>query len=460
MSYFTRSWNSRSRWHRLGLLTVACLVGLLVEAIRSDIGLVLVAVNTLVTPTHVMRKVAKRLVNDTVFGANVNRSLDPQYRAHGVKQGDTVKARLPQRYQVSSGAVMNPTPIQDQTVDVTITDQKNVGFEFGAWSLTLEVDDYMERYVSPAVDALVNEVDYTGLARMYKATAKAVGTPGVIPGSTGTLPQAANRPYLDAVVKLQEAAVPSPYCAVIDSDMHSYLVNGNITLFHPAPAIAAQYRNGQFAGMALGVKKWLHDQNVATHMVGALGGTPLVDGASQAGATINLNGAGGAVTNYFREGDVIQFASVYEINPLAYTPRNKLKDFVITTDTDADASGDIVAPIAPSLKPEADDNFRNASASPVNGDAVTTFGDASAYAGLTSPQGLVYNRDAYALVMADLYKPTRSVDVSERISNTKLGISIRFLKGFDIINDKAPARLDIAYGWKAVRDVLGCRVCA
>ncbi len=119
---------------------------------------------------------------------------------------------------------MNATPIQDQTVDVTITDQKNVGFEFGAWSLTLEVDDYMERYVSPAVDALVNEVDYTGLARMYTATAKAVGTPGVIPGSTGTLPQAANRPYLDAVVKLQEAAVPSPYCAVIDSDMHSYLV--------------------------------------------------------------------------------------------------------------------------------------------------------------------------------------------------------------------------------------------
>ena len=100
-----------------------------------------------------------------------------------------------------------------------------------------------------------------------------------------------------------------------------------------------------------------------------------------------------------------------------------------------------MAPIAPSLKPEADDNFRNASASPVNGDAVTTFGDATAFAGLTSPQGLVYNRDAYVLVMADLYKPTRSVDVSERISNTKLGISIRFLKGYDIINDKAPARL-------------------
>src|SRR3990167_9091720 len=141
----------------------------------------LLLANTFATPSWVMRKVARRLTHNCVFAGNVMRDYDDEYKQKGVKMGDTVTLRLPQRYEVTLGAVMNPTPLTDQTATLAITDQSNIGFQYDTWSATLKVDDYMERYGDPAVDELVNNIDFTGLSRMYKAVAKTVGTPGTVP---------------------------------------------------------------------------------------------------------------------------------------------------------------------------------------------------------------------------------------------------------------------------------------
>src|SRR3990167_7447910 len=82
--------------------------------------------NTFATPSWVMRKVARRLVNNCVFAGNVMRDYDDEYQQKGVKMGDTITLRLPQRYQVSTGAVMNPTTLTDHTVTLTITDPTNI----------------------------------------------------------------------------------------------------------------------------------------------------------------------------------------------------------------------------------------------------------------------------------------------------------------------------------------------
>ena len=238
--------------------------------------------------------------------------------------------------------------------------------------------------------------------------------------------------------------------------VHAYLVNGNITLFNPAPVISAAFRTGQFGSEALGISKWFKTQNIATHVVGALGSTPLVNGANQTGASIVGDGAGGAVTNYFLEGDCINFAGVNSINPLSHQSTGRLKDFVVTANVSS-AAGELTIPISPSLTPTG--AFATCTASPANNAAITTFGHASTYAGASTPQGLVHNKDAFALVMADLVLP-RGLWVSERISNAKLGFSIRMLKDHDIINDLSPARLDTAHGWKCIRHELACRVCS
>lgn len=429
---------------------VVCAIATWVATTLFDAGLdgVLLA-NTFATPSNVMRRVARRLVNNCVFAGNVMRDYDDQYRLNGVKQGDTVTLRLPQRYEVTVGAVMNPTPLTDQTVTLSITDQSNIGFEYDSWAATLEVDDYMERYANPAVDTLINNIDFTGLTRMYKAVAKTVGTPGTVPSS--------NSVYTLAKTKLVEAAVPRPYKAFLSSDMHSQLANNNIALFNPSAQVSAFFRNGQFSGPALGINEWYEDENIATHTVGALGGAPLVVGAGQSGATINVDGLSASINNYWREGDVIQFASPQDINPQSHQSTNRLKDFVVTAAVNSTAGGTASIPISPAIVTAGP--FANVDEAPADNDAVTTFGHASNHAGAVTRQGLVFHKEAFALVMADLVLP-RGLWVAERISNAKLGISIRMLKDHDIINDVSPARLDTAHGWGAIRQELAARICS
>lgn len=405
--------------------------------------------NQFATPDWVMRKVARRLTNNCVFTGTVMRDYDDEYKQKGVKIGDTVTLRLPQRYEVTVGAVMNPTPLTDQTVQLSITDQTNIGFEYDTWAATLEVDDYMERYGNPAVDQLVNNIDFTGLQRMYKAVAKTVGTPGTVPTTNDT--------YGLAKTKLVEAAVPRPYQAVLTSDMHTQLANANTALFNPSAQVSAFFRTGQFSGPALGIDKWFEDENIATHAIGALGGTPLSSSGAQSGASISADGATAGVNQYFREGDVIQFASVYDINPLSHQSTNRLKDFTVTADVNSTGGGLLTIPISPSIVVSGP--YRNASAAVANNDAITTFGHASNHAGVSTRQGLVYHKEAFACVMADLVLP-RGLWIAERISNAKLGISIRMLKDHDIINDVSPARLDTAHGWGAIRQELASRICS
>ena len=54
--------------------------------------------NTLATPTWVTKETARYFVNDLVFLENVNRTYDDQYVQAGAKVGNTVNARLPQRF--------------------------------------------------------------------------------------------------------------------------------------------------------------------------------------------------------------------------------------------------------------------------------------------------------------------------------------------------------------------------
>ena len=413
--------------------------------------------NQLVTPTWVLYETTRMLVNSLKFAANVDRSYSDEFVQGGAKVGLTVNARLPQRYQVNKGAALTIQDAVNQIVPITLTDQANIGIDFSSLELATQVDDYKKRYIMPAVNAIVTTIDFDGLSRMYKETYTTVGTPGVPPGSTGTLPQAATQPYLDAGVKLDGAACPTPRTAILSSYMHMYLTSGTSTIFNPAATISKQYKAGKFGDEALGIDEWFWSQNVATHTVGALGGTPLANSAAvQTGASILIDGCTASVTGYFLEGDVIQFAGVYAVNPLNYQTLTYLQDFVVTADVDSDGSGEATVPISPSIVTAG--ALQNVSAGVANNAAVTTFGHASTYAGDLTPQALVWNEGAYAMVMVDLPLPG-GCWVAERVSNKELGVALRLVKQYDVMSDQAPPRVDGMYGWKAVRPDMGSRVC-
>ena len=417
------------------------------------------AANSVVTPTWVMKKIGQRLVNNIRFGNNVDRSYSDEFRQAGAKVGYTVNARLPQRYQVNKGQALNPQAVVDNIVPITLTDQANIGLEFSMASLTMEVDNYREKCIEPAVDALINQCDYDGLTRMYKAVNMTVGTPAVIPGSTGTLPFAANIVYQAAVVKLAKVGMDtSNLIGMIDPNAQSYLAAANQAIFNPVADISKLWRKGQFGGEALGVSKWFMSQNVAAHVVGPLGGTALIDGIPTEGsAAILTKSWTAAAANRLLEGDVVQFAGCYAINRVNYQSTGQLMDFTVTADTSSTSGGALTIPIAPAMITTG--ALATCSALPADSAAVTIFGHASSYANAITPQGLVYDKGAFALVFADLEKPG-GLWVAERISNRALGIAVRFLKDYSIMTDQSPARVDLLYGWKAVRPYeMACRVC-
>src|SRR5207249_2857181 len=115
--------------------------------------------NTLATPTWVTREVARGFLNQIKFVANVNRTYDSQYEQKGAKVGNTVNARLPQRFVVTDGQALQIQNLFDQTVPITLTNQKNVAFGYSSAQATTELDDIRTRYVQPGAEALANAAD-------------------------------------------------------------------------------------------------------------------------------------------------------------------------------------------------------------------------------------------------------------------------------------------------------------
>jgi hypothetical protein len=92
---------------------------------------------------------------------------------------------------------------------------------------------------------------------------------------------------------------------------------------------------------------------------------------------------------------------------------------------------------------------------------VTVLGATSATAGTlattVTPQSLLYHPDAFAMVMADLHKPSSGAETTS-VRSKELGISIRMVQQYQIGTDQEPTRMDILYGWATLRPQLACRV--
>ena len=58
-------------------------------------------------------------------------------------------------------------------------------------------------------------------------------------------------------------------------------------------------------------------------------------------------GASASITNYWREGDVLQLASVQDINLLSHQSTTRNKDYVVTSNVDTTAGGLATVPISP-----------------------------------------------------------------------------------------------------------------
>lgn len=405
--------------------------------------------NTFLTPTWVLKDVGLGYEVSTKFITNVKRYSN-QYEFGGAKVGNTVQYRLPQQWLVSDGQALQEQPILDQTVPITLTNQKHIDFAWSSAQATTEVEEVRRRYTQPAGKTLAAIADAFAFQTVYRDVWNTVGTPGTTPNATLT--------YLQAGVKLADGGAPDDgLIGVLDPMAMATIANTSSTLFNPPSTIAGNYRKGQFGGMQLGFDEWYRDTNRPTHTTGTFtASTPIIASAGQTGSTISTTGwASGAST--LRKGDRINIAGVFSVNPVSKVSTGRLQDFVVTADT-SDVTGAMATlPISPSIITSG--ALQTVNASPANNAAITVWSANPAggvLAVTASPQSMMFHPEAFAFVTADLENAIGGE--SSRLSSTPGGFSLRLWRDGDIRTDQQITRIDMLIGAATLQARLAVRV--
>lgn len=386
------------------------------------------------------------LKNNCRFHKYSNTSYVKYFAQTGLKNGDTINIRKPPRYSVTSGATIG---LQDSTETSTSlqVSQYNIGLPFTSAELTLSIDDYSKRFITPAMAALANDIDKRGLQTLAQATYHSVGTPGTTPTSLKT--------YAQARAKVLHAGAPvdGNLACFIGPDEEVEVVNDTRALFHKSSELEKQYAMGQM-GSAIGMD-WVMDQNVYRYTTGALGGTPLVNGAVSSGSSVVTDGWTASVTGVVKKGDVLTFSTVFAVNPQNRVSTGQLQQFVVTADADSDGSGNATISVSPAIVTSG--NTQNVTNAIPDNATILIFGHASSYAAKSTSNNLVFHRDAICFASVDMMLPTAGAE-SSRATDPDSGLTMRLVHQFDITNDRDIARLDVLYGWVAAYPELAARV--
>jgi len=403
--------------------------------------------NSLLTISMITKESLRMLKNELGFTKGVNRQYDSQFANSGAKIGSVINIRKPVRFTVTDGAALNLQDVTDQSVALTLDQQKHVGFQFSSKDMTLSIDEFGARYIKPAVVALANKIDYDGLGQ-YVNVWNSVGVPGTTP-ATALL-------ALQAGQKLDENGCPrdGQRSLVMNPAAQAAMVDALKGLFQSSEKIKSQYDKGVM-GEALGFT-WKMDQNVQSFITGDNNGDTILVNTTTAAdgdTTLVCDGFESGETGVLNKGDVFTIGSVFAVNPQTRQSTGSLMQFTVTANLNSSTVNGTIAftPAFQSTGP-----YQNITALPLDEAAVTPVQKVSAD-GVTTPQNMAYHRDAFVLGMADLELPG-GVEMASRAQDPDAGLSIRIVRAYDINNDQHPCRLDVLYGWKTVYPELACRI--
>ena len=396
--------------------------------------------NSILTIDMITRKSLEILENNLVLSRNVNRQYDDSFAVEGAKIGSTLRIRLPDRALVTDGAALQVQDDNEQFTTLTVSSQKHIGVNFTSAELTMQLDDFAERVLKPRVSQLASSVD-ADVATSYKSIYNAVGTPGTTPATSLVL--------LQANQKLNEFATPmSPRYATVNPAANAGLVEGMKGLFNPTGTISKQFKNGMMGEGILGLDEINMSQSIVQHTNGDWGTTITVTStvSTEGQSTLGISFTGSSKT--WNVGDVFTIAGVFAVNPQTRQTTGSLQQFTVTAA--ATGSSTATLSISPALY-TATNALATVNAFPQASAVVTMLGSAAtAY-----PQNLIYHKDAITLATADLLLP-QGVDMASRQVHN--GISLRIVRQYDINNDRMPCRIDVLYGFAAIRPVTAVRV--
>lgn len=400
--------------------------------------------NTILTPTEVTREVIRILHNNMPTAKHANRQYDSRFAKEGGKIGDTLNVRKPAEYTIGTGADITGSINDhvDQSVPIVVADRRHCAVEFSSKELTLDLQDFSERVLKPAVTRLAAEVDMIGCRTVMQNVYNEVGTPGSPPGSS--------RVFLQAGAVLDNYAAPRDMrrCTVLNPAGNAEAVEGLKGLFNPTSDISKQYKSGLMApslGSVFEMSQNVNTLTAGTHDTAYQ--TNEAGGVSNGDTTIAVDTGTGTIN----QGEIFTISGIYEVNPETKIRSGRLKQFVCRSNY-AGGAGNIQ--ISPTIYVSgARQNVSNSNAGSTWDNLALTF---QAPANTTYPVNFQFHKDSLTLVTADLEDVSKMGAWGSRMSEG--GISVRVARQWNVMTDMAPTRIDVLFGWAFLRAEHACRI--
>lgn len=410
--------------------------------------------NTNITIDMVAKEAMRLAHEKATFIGTVDRQYDDSFANKGAKNGSTLRVLNPNQYVRRAGSrVMDVKDQTSSTQTITLATQDGVDMRFNSAELALEIDELSKRYIEPAMAVLMSGIDGDCLTTATKETFNVAGTAGTVVG-TVTSGFSDTSALGQARAKINQGLAPkNSRILQMDSITMASVSNGIKGLFHPSDQVKEAWREGFVARTAMADIYENERTWSLTNISDVTGTTDAASLVTDGGSTVDMH----STVVSPAVGSVFTIAGVYACHPETKQAYSHLQQFVVTT-TSAGA-GCTVSPtiyLGLSDATAAKQNVCKSDGTKLaltdfNSQTLTFVGNAST----TYRQNLMYHKEAFAFVTADL--PLMD-DAHKCVRMNQDGFSLRVWQGSDIRNDELLMRIDILYGFKTLRPYWSCRV--
>ena len=412
--------------------------------------------NDLKVQDIIAREAQYQLKNALVLGNLVSREHEAEFdqTPNGYKVGDTVRVKRPENFIPGEGAAISLADAEEATTTVSVTTQLNKGLAFTSKELTQLLSGPKgarrigESKIAPLMHAFANRID-ADLAGLYKFVPNYVGTPGQ---TIDSYPD-----YLKGTERMNELSVPMDGRNGFLSPADDAGLKGAFNNYYDTSVSRSALQKARLP-MLDGSDVYM-SQNVKTHTVGPLGGTPLVNGGTQAvtyaaskqaySQSLITDGWTAAAAARVKAGDVFTIANVYAVNAIGKDTLPFLRQFVVMADASSDASGNATLTISPPIITSGP--YQTVSAVPADNAPMTFIGTG----GTGYRQPMIFHKDAFHLAIVPLELPDGAA-FKARVNED--GISVRVISDYAISTDVNTWRFDVLYGVNALRPDLAVRI--
>jgi hypothetical protein len=400
--------------------------------------------NSLVTIDMVTREALRIAHEKSQFIGTVDRQYDDAYARTGAKIGSALRVRRPNQYTRTTGSrVMDVQEQLESAGTITLATQDHVDMRFNSAELALSIDEISKRYIEPAMSVLISGIESDFIAFATKATYQVAGTAGSPPTDLVALGAAR--------AKLNRGLAPKDGNRYVQMDSVTMggVVNGLKGLFQDSAQIREQYREGMLGRTAMA--DFYENDRMWTMTNGSdvTGTTDAAALVTDGGSTIDIHTT--VAVSAQAVGSVFTIAGVYDCHPETKASYGTLKQFTIT------AIGASTTTISPTIyltgarKNVCSSTGADLATTDFNSQTLTFVGSAST----SYVQNLMYHKEAFQFVTADL---PLMASAEKCVRRTQDGLSLRVWQDSDIRNDELLMRIDILYGYAALRPEWACRI--